>query len=110
MRIDRRRLINEERFKRLENTLESDTSAYKCFTNNHRYVWGEVKYADIKNEILESPQWNLAGSPFPDIGDSFDIKVDELKKFIYVGIGADNFEWETMCHYADWKKRKTIYY
>jgi len=99
------------RFDEFEKLLCADVEEYTCFTNNHPHVWGEGNYRDLKEKVINSPR--ISGTTillFFLFGDEFSLKADEERKYIYVAIGTDTFEWDSLCHEAEWRKRKVIYH
>jgi hypothetical protein len=99
------------RFDEFEKSLCNDVTEYTCFTNNHPHVWGEENYQNLKEKVINSPR--ISGQTlllFFLFGDEFSLKVDEERKFIYFAIGSDSFEWDSLCHEEEWKKRKVIYH
>ena len=96
-RIAKRLYLNRMKFEKFERTLQSHSSKYKCFTNNHTDIWSEVDFIRLKLKIADSPEWNyhlLA----PSLPDDFCLKVDEVKKHIYVARGSKKFDWDSLSH------------
>jgi hypothetical protein len=99
------------RFTEFESTLGDAVDTYECFTNNHPHVWGKVNYRELKEKTIASP--HLDGKNlimFFMFGDEFSLKVDEKQKFIYVAVGTDSFDWDSLCHEEEWRKRKVVYH
>ena len=99
------------RFDEFESSLRREVDEYTCFTNNHPHVWGEENYQRLKQQIINSPYIdgrNLL--MFFIFGDEFSLKADEDQKYIYIALGTEKFDWDSLCHEEEWRKRKVIYY
>ena len=98
------------RFTEFEDSLCDAVETYRCFTNNHPQVWGDTNYREIKEEVIDSPRIEPRSLLFFLFGDEFSLKADEDRKFVYVARGSDTFDWDSLCHEEEWRKRKVIYY
>ena len=99
------------RFDEFEKSLCSGVDEYTCFTNNHPHVWGKENYHRLKEKVINSPRIDARNLlMFFIFGDEFSLKADEDKKYIYVALGTEKFEWDSLCHEEEWRKRKVIYY
>lgn len=105
-RIDASRTEASDRFEQNEKNLLHDIESYRCFTNNHPYVWGEVEYLSYKNEIIESGKWIFIGAyrriPFPRKVVDFSIKIDNNKKSIYLASDFYSYNPESLKDYDEW--------
>ena len=109
LRINRNCKLIWKKFEDFENGLKKNITEYICYTNNHPHVWGEDEYSKLKDKIEASPRWQ--GNPvWPYGGAKFSLKVDEEKSAIYLAVGTDSFNWDSLAHHEEWIKRKVIYY
>lgn len=75
---------------------------YQCFSTGHPYVWVEVLFDDVCDEIDKTLYqthiftWRKA---------SFSLKNDEEKKRIYI-VHGNKFNWNKLKHYDEWIESK----
>ena len=97
VRIETRLADNFFRIDEFEYSLLLETDDYSCYSNRDGGLWSPADYSNLRNEILDSPGFKYTFLvPIHDPGLRFSFAVNEDEQTIYVALGKDAYDWDSL--------------
>ena len=97
MKVNVRQETNYTRIENLEYKLVYPIDQYECYSSTDNGRWVRADYETLCAEIIDSPSIVFKGMiPQADPGIRFSLDLDRDSQTIYVALGNDNYDWNSM--------------
>ena len=97
MKVNVRQETNHSRIENLEYKLVYPIDQYTCYSSVDNGRWVPADYETLCNEIIDSPSIVFSGMiPKPDYGIRYSPEFDRDSQIIYVALGDDSYEWNSI--------------
>ncbi|MBN3562969.1 hypothetical protein [Aliamphritea spongicola] len=81
----------------LEDYLSGKPDSYRFFVNQQNDIWEHAEYRQLRENLSSGSHWNFrCFPPRITLKDSFCYRIDYQNKQVFILVGEDNYDWDSL--------------